>query len=200
MFLRARSATLKARSAISPTVRQSSSYQDRIAATWSAIAAMMTGQGWQEGTEVDGILRSTRIPHTCEAAAQNSLKLIGRVIVGFAASVLVFGCFGWAVLGPGEGFAQAQPIRPVPADDNDWGPPHHWCPGQLPVPDTGNSVTDPLRWDWHVCHTYYFVYQGMGNVSKVVWDGDNPPPKPPPPIGLYCDPVTLTNCRIGSHP
>jgi hypothetical protein len=149
---------------------------------------------------VDGILRSTPIPHTCEAAAQNNLTVIGRVIVGFAASVLTFGCFGWAVLGLGEGFAQAQPIRPVPADDNDWGPPHHWCPGQLPVPDTGNNVTDPLNWDWHVCHTYYFVYQGMGNVSKVVWDGDNPPPKPPPPMGLYCDPVTLTNCRIGNHP
>jgi hypothetical protein len=40
----------------------------------------------------------------------------------------------------------------------------------------------------------------MGNVSSLIWDGDDPPPKPGPPVGLYCDPATLTNCRIGTHP
>jgi hypothetical protein len=37
-------------------------------------------------------------------------------------------------------------------------------------------------------------------IGMSAWDGDNPPPKPGPPIGLYCDPATLTNCRIGDHP
>ena len=97
-----------------------------------------------------------------------------------------------------EGTAHARPALPLPADDNGWGPPHHWCPGQQTVPPTGNHITDPLNWDWNVCHTYYFVWQGMGNVSKVIWDGDNPPPKPPPPTGLYCDLPSLTNCRIGN--
>lgn len=87
------------------------------------------------------------------------------------------------------------------ADDGDWGPPHHWCPGELPLPATGNHITDPLNWDWNVCHTYYFVWGGMGNVSNGIWDGENPPPKPPPPMGLYCDPVGFfQNCRIDNHP
>jgi hypothetical protein len=62
------------------------------------------------------------------------------------------------------------------------------------------SHPDPLNWDWDVCHTYYFLWSGMGNVSNMIWDGDNPPPKPGPPMGLYCDPATLTNCRIANHP
>jgi hypothetical protein len=39
------------------------------------------------------------------------------------------------------------------ADDNGWAPAHHWCPGEQPVPVTGNHITDPLNWDWNVCHT-----------------------------------------------
>jgi hypothetical protein len=69
------------------------------------------------------------------------------------------------------------------------------------VPVTGNHVTDPLNWDWNVCHTYYFLWPGMGNVSSLIWDGENPPPKPPPPMGVYCDPGTFfQNCRIDNHP
>lgn len=65
------------------------------------------------------------------------------------------------------------------ADDNGWGPPKQWCPGD-PLPMTGNHVTDPFRgWDMTVCHTYYYLWPGMGNVSNMIWDGDNPPPKPP---------------------
>ncbi|ETZ99449.1 hypothetical protein I547_5392 [Mycobacterium kansasii 824] len=30
-----------------------------------------------------------------------------------------------------------------------------------------------------VCHTYYYLWPGMGNVSNMIWDGDDPPPKPP---------------------
>jgi hypothetical protein len=50
---------------------------------------------------------------------------------------------------------------------------------------TGNHVTDPIH-DWNptVCHTYYYLWPGMGNVSHMIWDGDNPPPKPPPPPAL----------------
>jgi hypothetical protein len=108
-----------------------------------------------------------------------------RLFVGLAAAALASG-------GAGLGTAHA--------DDNGWGPPHHWCPGQQPVPVTGNHVTDPLRWDWNVCHTYYFLYPGMGNVSSLIWDGDNPPPKPGPTPALYCNPATLTDCHISDHP
>jgi hypothetical protein len=120
-----------------------------------------------------------------------------RLIVGLAGTAMVAGSLGLAV---GEGTAQAQPGAPFAADDNGWGPPQHWCPGQLPLPATGNHITDPLNWDWNVCHTYYFLWSGMGNVSNMIWDGDNPPPRPPPPVGLYCDPGTFTNCRISDHP
>ncbi|MDT5335738.1 MAG: hypothetical protein QOD90_1243 [Mycobacterium sp.] len=116
-----------------------------------------------------------------------------RIVVGLATSVLVSGSLGLVGLGVGEGIAHA--------DDGGWGPPKHWCPGELPVPATGNHIYDPLNWDWSVCHTYYYLYQGMGNVSNMIWDGDNPPPKPPPPMGIYCDPGTFfQNCRIGDHP
>lgn len=119
-----------------------------------------------------------------------------RLIVGLGATALVASGLGLAA---GEGIAQAQPA-PFAADDNGWGPPQHWCPGQLPLPATGNHITDPLNWDWNVCHTYYFLWEGMGNVSNMIWDGDNPPPKPGPPLGLYCDPGTFANCRISDHP
>ncbi|OBK59838.1 hypothetical protein A5653_05725 [Mycobacterium colombiense] len=77
------------------------------------------------------------------------------------------------------------------ADNPDWGPAHHWCPGE-PLPPTGNHVTDPFRgWDMSVCHTYYYLWPGMGNVSNMIWDGDNPPPKPPPPPAL----ITRDNCQ-----
>jgi hypothetical protein len=115
---------------------------------------------------------------------------VRRLIVGLAATALASSGLGLAV---GEGLAEA--------DDGGWGPSHHWCPGEQPVPVTGNHITDPLNWDWNVCHTYYFLWPGMGNVSNMIWDGDNPPPKPPPPVGLYCDPGTFFgNCRIGDHP
>jgi hypothetical protein len=127
-----------------------------------------------------------------------NVNLVRRLIVGLATAAVASSGLGLAV---GDGIALAQPELPMPADDGGWGPPQHWCPGEQPLPATGNHVTDPLHWDWNVCHTYYFLYQGMGNVSSMIWDGDNPPPKPPPPVGLYCDPGTFfANCRIGDHP
>ncbi|MET0896393.1 MAG: hypothetical protein ABWY45_00620 [Mycobacterium sp.] len=61
-----------------------------------------------------------------------------------------------------------------------------WCPGQ-PLPMTG------LGWDMNVCHTFYTVAFGKGNVPMVdlqgnqldswVWaDSPPPPPGPPPPL------------------
>src|SRR5690242_6140241 len=67
--------------------------------------------------------------------------------------------------------------------------PYQWCPGQDMAfsPQTGS--TGPGHnydgmWDMNICHTWYFVDYGMGNVptklppppGSNVWDGDNPPP------------------------
>ena len=65
--------------------------------------------------------------------------------------------------------------------------PYQWCPGQDMQfsPQTGS--TGPGRafvWDMNVCHTFWFVDYGKGNVPRSyppppesnVWDGPNPPP------------------------
>jgi hypothetical protein len=93
------------------------------------------------------------------------------LIAGLATAALVSSGFGLAV-----GIAQA---------DNSG--PYQWCPGQDMQfsPQTGS--TGPGRdklWDMNICHTWYFVDYGKGNVpSKLppppesnVWDGLNPPP------------------------
>lgn len=113
------------------------------------------------------------------------------LIAGLATTVLVWS----GVAGVDATTAQAQPVpaplhhSPFATDGGDWGPPHHWCPGQQPVPQTGNERVDPLNWDWNVCHTYYFVWSGLGNVSNGIWDGDNPPPRPAPAPGLNFCPI-----------
>ena len=84
------------------------------------------------------------------------------------------------------GTAQAHPgpvplyPGPLPTDDNGWGPPKQRCPGE-PLPATGNHVTDPFRgWDMTVCHTYYYLWPGMGNVSNLIWGhGPRSPPSGP---------------------
>jgi len=63
-------------------------------------------------------------------------------------------------------------------DDHPSGP-CHWCPGS-PSVQTGNHVTNPVRWDESVCHTYWYVYSGQGNVAQNIFEGDAPPPPPPP--------------------
>ncbi len=136
-----------------------------------------------------------------EADRSDSAVRRGRLAAGLATTALAAGVVALSVFSPGAGSAQAQPRIPIPADDGGWGPPHHWCPGEQPVPMTGNHITDPLNWDWNTCHTYYFLWSGMGNVSNMIWDGENPPPRPAPPMGLYCDPGTFFgNCRISDHP
>ncbi|BAX91277.1 hypothetical protein [Mycobacterium shigaense] len=102
-----------------------------------------------------------------------------------------------SVLGLAAGTAEAQIGIPIPLDawpgcpnDHPSGP-CHWCPGQ-PLPPTGNHVTNPVRWDNNVCHTYYYVYFGQGNVAQNIWDGADPPPPPPPgPPGL----INKDNCQ-----
>jgi hypothetical protein len=98
-------------------------------------------------------------------------------ITRLAIAALVSGGMGMAGFGLAPVTAHADP-------NTDWGPAKHWCPGE-PLPPTGNHVTDPIHdWNSTVCHTYYYLWPGMGNVSHMIWDGDNPPPKPPPPPAL----------------
>lgn len=63
--------------------------------------------------------------------------------------------------------------------------PNQWCPGDSLFHLTQNHVTNPINWDMHVCHTYYYVPWGQGNVGQDIWEGPNPPPpqtiSPPPP-------------------
>jgi hypothetical protein len=83
-----------------------------------------------------------------------------------------------AVIGAGvvTGTAQAEPFAAQP---------HSWCPGQG-LPFRG------IEWDMGVCHTWYIVPVGQGNVrfagstngSFVAADVPTPvftPPPPPPP-------------------
>jgi hypothetical protein len=116
-----------------------------------------------------------------------------RLIIGLATAALLSGGVT-GVVGPAT--ADAWPGCP---NDHPSGP-CRWCPGDPPVP-TGNHVTNPVRWDESVCHTYWYVPFGQGNVAQNILEGDAPPPPPPPPPpALYCDPATLTNCHIATHP
>lgn len=75
--------------------------------------------------------------------------------------------------------------------------PHNWCPGEtLPF--------NNIRWDMSVCHTWYIVPSGQGNVRMVDLRGNSidsfisdgpapiltPPPPPPTPPGPrpFCTP------------
>lgn len=51
--------------------------------------------------------------------------------------------------------------------------PFTWCPGQNPA---SVSQINPPNWDWNVCHTYWSVSGGLGNVAPNVWEGELPPP------------------------
>jgi hypothetical protein len=96
-----------------------------------------------------------------------------RFLAGLTAAALVSGGFGLTA-----GTAHA---------DNQG--PYQWCPGQDMAfsPQTGS--TGPGRvyegmWDMNICHTWYYVDYGKGNVQSQlppppesnVWDGPNPPP------------------------
>ena len=117
---------------------------------------------------------------------------MNRLFVGFATAALVSG--GLVAAGPGAGTAQAiddcSPAAMVGAIC--YGP-NHWCPGDSVYSDQGGP-DNGVNWDMSVCHTWYRVAQGAGNVpvperpgsdenSSTVWEGPNPPPPalPPPP-------------------
>src|ERR1035441_5443726 len=82
-------------------------------------------------------------------------------------------CVGtFAALGFGAGTALADP-------DPNYGP-HQWCPGQ---PMTWpNYPATTLNWDSNICHTWYNVGYGLGNVPVAggrpspLWAGGKPPP------------------------
>jgi hypothetical protein len=72
--------------------------------------------------------------------------------------------------------------------------PHQWCPGQSMEWPTG--PWGQVTWDMTVCHTWYAVGYGQGNVPSNyggvshIYEGDNPPPndfvRPCPPISFMC--------------
>ena len=99
---------------------------------------------------------------------------------------------GVAIAGVGiaSGTAEARPLAPLPQsgawpgcpEDNPSGP-CHWCPGDPPV-ETGNKRVYPVVWDESVCHTYWYVTPGQGNVQHNIFEGELPPAPPPPPPNL----------------
>jgi alkanesulfonate monooxygenase SsuD/methylene tetrahydromethanopterin reductase-like flavin-dependent oxidoreductase (luciferase family) len=107
----------------------------------------------------------------------------------FATTVVISGGLALAGLGLAAGTAQADPFAAQP---------HSWCPGQaLPF--------NNIQWDTGVCHTWYTVPFGQGNVRMVDLHGNPldsfisadlpapmltpPPPPPPPPPGTpFCSP------------
>jgi hypothetical protein len=121
-----------------------------------------------------------RIPSTHGAAVENNPRVMKRLFIGLATTVLVSGGLSLAALGLGAGTAQAV-CSPGAAVVNGmcYGP-NHWCPGQSLYVSQGGPNRD-VNWDMSVCHTWYWVADGEGNVSPQVWDGDNPPPPPAPP-------------------
>ena len=94
---------------------------------------------------------------------KNTLRFAGTVLSA-AAALTTVGL-------DSTGTAEARPIAPVPLSwpgcptDHPEGP-CRWCPGDPPV-QTGNRVTNPVVWDNNVCHTYWYVYFGQGNVAHV---------------------------------
>jgi hypothetical protein len=88
-----------------------------------------------------------------------------------------------------------------------WGGPYTWCPGQSMDEPTGpDRYGNHYSWDMNVCHTWYRVDYGYGNVPRIIengtstlrgssaWDGDNPPP--PNPSGVNCG---LFWCPVPPH-
>jgi hypothetical protein len=117
-------------------------------------------------------------------------RTMKRVFVGLATTVLASGGLGLAGLGAGTAEAACTPDTGGYACG--YGP-NLWCPGDSVYSDQGGP-DNGVNWDMNVCHTWYRVAQGAGNVpvperpgsnenSSTVWEGPNPPPPalPPPP-------------------
>lgn len=122
------------------------------------------------------MLRSTRVPRP-HANSANNRRPTKRGITGLAAAVLLSGGVGLAGLGLAAGTAHANPLGP-----------YTWCPGKGLSPDDAAVENDwgadkgDIKWNWHVCHTFY-IYARPGNVgADDIWEGNDPPPPPPPPV------------------
>ncbi|BBX85841.1 hypothetical protein [Mycolicibacterium aubagnense] len=113
-----------------------------------------------------------------------------HTVKGILAAALLSGAVAAAVI-PGAGTAHARGWPGCPGDPKG---PCRWCPGDPPV-RTGNMVNDPVIWDTSVCHTYFYVNMGDGNVAKEIWDGDNPPAPPPPPPPMPGSITTREQCE-----
>jgi hypothetical protein len=93
-----------------------------------------------------------------------------RIIAG----ALLTGGVALAGLGLGSGTAQAHN-------------PHNWCPGDPMTYPVGPGPA--YSWDMNICHTWFWVRNGKGNVPyngrlpSMLWDGDVPPPDSEPPCG-----------------
>jgi len=121
-----------------------------------------------------------------------------RIVAG----ALLSGGIAVAGLGLGAGTAQAC--------NGAFGPcgygPNHWCPGDSMYMDRGGPYQG-VQWDMGVCHTWYRVAPGAGNVPEGprnqsdVWEGSNPPPPapppPPPPAGPPPPCIPFVNCLPG---
>jgi hypothetical protein len=121
-------------------------------------------------TNMNRTVNISRLPSTHEAAEDDNPKFTKRVIVGLATTVLVSGGLGLAGLGAGTAYAEPGFIDPVG--------PYHWCPGGKPL---------DVNWDQSICHTYWHVATGAGNVGgpgdshNNLWEGPNPPRVPEGP-------------------
>lgn len=117
-----------------------------------------------------------------------------RVGVGLATTLLLSG--GLGVAGLGQPVARAENWCSSPAMINGvcYGP-NQWCPGDSLFHLTQNHVANPINWDMKVCHTYYYVPWGQGNVGQDIWEGPNPPgPQTLPPPGPTAPPLPPGMC------
>jgi hypothetical protein len=123
-----------------------------------------------------------------------SRRITTLTVAGFATALLVSGGLGWAGSNLAAGTARADACNSPGSDSRACPPrgPNHWCPGQSMDPARGGPGTTVV-WDTKVCHTWFFVGYGQGNVannyggaagSPNVWDGDDPPAPPPPQCGV----------------
>lgn len=96
-------------------------------------------------------------PHVRKRAVAGALLSLGVAVAGLAS---------------GAGVAEADP-------SSNYGP-HRWCPGQSLEWPTG--PWGQVVWDMNVCHTWYAVGYGQGNVPmktgspSYIYEGNDPPP------------------------
>jgi len=86
-----------------------------------------------------------------------------------ATTVLVSG--GLGLSGLGAGTAQAACTPDTGGYSCGYGP-NHWCPGDSVYSDQGGP-DNGVNWDMSVCHTWYRVAQGAGNVPVPERPGSN---------------------------